>query len=92
MMLYQIIRLFDDGTRKIKHVNLTLEVAQAHCNLRGTSSRTAVNASEPYKGAWFDRYQAMPEYAGWPSQSIVLRRPGLLERALEEHSRNRGSI
>jgi hypothetical protein len=59
-MLYDIIRCWENGARRVLDTAVSLEVAQAHCNNPESSSRTCTSkegkARTRRSGAWFDGY------------------------------------
>lgn len=60
---YNVVRFYQSAAirRRIILRNVTLEVAQAHCNDLETSSSTATNPAGRARtkrfGAWFDGYE-----------------------------------
>lgn len=61
MSMYNIVRYYKDGGRRVLRSYVTLEEAQKHCNDPETSSSTATSARAlrrtKEKGPWFDGYE-----------------------------------
>ncbi len=61
MALYDVVRFFKNGRRRVVETAVTLEAAQAHCKDPETSSRTcklaAGKARTRRSGEWFDGYR-----------------------------------
>jgi len=60
MTLFKIVRIYQNGKKRVIDTGLTLEQAQAHCQDSQTSSRTCTNATGRKRtrlhGPWFDTY------------------------------------
>jgi hypothetical protein len=60
-MLYDIVRYFLNGRRRVVRRRVTLEEAQAHCHDPETSWRTCTKAAGKARtrrcGEWFDGYR-----------------------------------
>lgn len=59
--MYQIVRHYFKGGKRVIRRGLTLKEAQTHCSDPETSSRTATSAAAQrrtrQRGPWFDGYQ-----------------------------------
>lgn len=58
---FSVVRFYFNGGQRVIKRGLTLEQAQAHCQDKETSSRTATSkaakARTKKRGPWFDGYQ-----------------------------------
>jgi hypothetical protein len=58
--MYSIIRMWQNGARRVIQTGLTLEQAEAHCRDPQTSSRTCTDKAGRQRtrrtGAWFDGF------------------------------------
>ena len=58
---YKIVRMYEQGKRRVVARGLTLQEAQAHCKDPETSSRTATGRDAKRRtrlhGRWFDGYE-----------------------------------
>lgn len=85
MTTYCIVRVWEDGTKKVLRQRLTEEEAQAHCQRAETSSSTTPRRRDAIR--WFDQYREEPYVDFWGRAAE--RRPGLLERGIQEYCANR---
>jgi hypothetical protein len=85
METYRIIRVYENGTKKLLRRGLSLSEAQAHCRRAETSSSTTPRRADAVR--WFDQYvrETHIPFGG----GIPLRTVGLLESAIQEYNRVR---
>lgn len=59
-MLYDIVRMWQNGARRVLNTSMTLKEARAHCKNPETSSSTCTSkagkARTRRSGPWFDGY------------------------------------
>ena len=67
--MYNIIRMYFEGGRRVIKRNVTLEEAQKHCTNLETSSKTCTSyagkARTKRLGAWFDGYDSIVPEPSW---------------------------